>query len=235
VPAWQQPGDPRREITVDQLLHMKSGLSFTEVYDDTGQSDTLEMLFGSGRSDVAGYAERQPMETLPDTWWSYSSGTSNILSAIGQRALGLRGDDYLAFLRRELFDRIGMRAVTPRFDDSGTWIASSYAFATAQDFARFGLLYLRDGCWNGERILPKGWVDHARTPTGHCESQYGAHFWLAQDGSGNFSANGFLSQYILMAPSRDLILVRLGSSPTEKKRALLLSLADLIRAFPELP
>jgi len=234
VPAWQQPGDSRQEITIDQLLRMKSGLEFVEVYDDSGHSDTIEMLFRSGRSDVAGYAEGLPLETVPDTWWSYSSGTSNILSAISQRALGLRGDDYLTFMRRELFDRIGMKSVLPRFDDAGTWIASSFAFATARDFARFGLLYLRDGCWEEQRILPEGWVDYARTPTTHCEGQYGAHFWLAQDGTGTFSANGFLSQYIVMVPSRDLVLVRLGNTSAEKKGALLLSLADLIRSFPEL-
>jgi CubicO group peptidase (beta-lactamase class C family) len=233
VPAWQGADDPRRAITVEQLLRMKSGLEFVEVYDDSGHSDTLEMLFRSGREDVAGYAESRPLESVPDTWWSYSSGTSNILSAISKRVLERGGNDYLAFMRRELFDPIGMRTVSPRFDATGTWIASSFAFATARDFARFGLLYLRDGCWDGRRILPSGWVDHARTPTRHCAGQYGAHFWLAQDGSGAFSANGFLSQYIVMVPSRDLVLVRLGNTPVEKKRALLLSLAELIRAFPE--
>jgi CubicO group peptidase (beta-lactamase class C family) len=233
VPAWQQPDDPRRDITVDQLLRMKSGLEFVEVYEEGGHSDTIEMLFRSGKDDVAGYAEQLPLIHSPDSFWSYSSGTSNILGAISQRQIGLRGDDYLDWMRRELFERIGMGSALPRFDASGSWIASSYVFATARDFARFGLLYLRDGCWDGERILPEGWVDYARTPTTHCEEQYGAHFWLAQDGSGAFSANGFLSQYIVMIPSRDLVLVRLGNSPIEKKRALLLSLAELIRAFPE--
>lgn len=232
VPAWQSEGDPRAEITIDQLLRMSSGLRFLEEYEDPEQSDTIRMLFGEGKQDVAGYAEAQPLQSEPDTEWLYSSGTSNILSSVLQRTLGLRGDEHHEFMRRVLFDRIGMRSAKPVFDARGTWIASSFNFATARDFARFGLLYLRDGVWEGERILPEGWVDYARTPTPHSESQYGAHFWLAQNGTGLFSCNGFQSQYIVMDPSRDLVIVRLGVSRPEQKGALLLSLRELIESFP---
>lgn len=232
VPAWQAKGDPRAEITIDQLLRMSSGLRFLEEYEEAEQSDTIRMLFGEGKDDVAGYAEALPLQSPPDTAWLYSSGTSNILSAILQRTLGLRGDDQLEFMRRALFERIGMSSAKPLFDARGTWIASSFNFATARDFARFGLLYLRDGVWEGERILPEGWVDYARTPTPHSQGQYGAHFWLAQNGSGLFSCNGFQSQYIVMDPARDLIVVRLGKSRPEQKGALLLSLRELIESFP---
>jgi CubicO group peptidase (beta-lactamase class C family) len=232
VPAWRGDGDPRGEISVDQLLRMSSGLSFVEVYDDELYSDTIEMLFKSGRADTAGFAADKPLVARPGKAWLYSSGTSNILADVTHRVTGLRGDDYRAFLGAALFDRIGMKSVKPLFDASGTWIASSFAFATAQDFARFGLLYLRDGCWAGERILPPGWVDHARTPTAHSDGQYGAHFWLAQDGSGIFSANGFRSQYIVVVPERDLVIVRLGDSEIDQKRELLLALSRLVRAFP---
>jgi len=234
VAAWQGADDPRRAITLDQLLRMSSGLAFAEIYDDSGFSDTIEMLFRSGRDDVAAYAAAKPLEAAPDTLWSYSSGTSNIVSRITHEAVDLDGEPYLARLRRALFDRIGMKSVLPRLDARGTWIASSFAFATARDFARFGLLCLRDGCWDGERILPAGWIDYARTPTAHSGGEYGAHFWLAQDGSGIFSANGFRSQYTIMVPDRDLVVVRLGDSEVTQKRALLLALSQLVRAYPTL-
>jgi len=137
-----------------------------------------------------------------------------------------------AFLRRELFDRIGMRSAQPRFDAAGTWIASSYLDATARDFARLGLLYLRDGAWSGERVLPEGWVDYARSPTPASSGAYGAHFWLAQDGSATFSANGFLGQYTVIAPERDAVVVRLGNTPHERKRELLLALRELLLCLP---
>lgn len=232
VAEWQDAGDPRRDITLDQLLRMSSGLAFAEVYEDSGFSDTIEMLFRSGKADVSGYAAAKPLEAPPGTVWSYSSGTSNIVSRITHEAVGLFGEPYVAMLRDALFDRIGMKSVAPRLDARGTWIASSFAFATARDFARFGLLCLRDGCWEGERLLPPGWIDYTRTPTAHAEDQYGAHFWLAQDGSGIFSANGFRSQYTVMVPDRDLVIVRLGDSDPAQKRALLLALAELVRAYP---
>lgn len=232
VPEWQTPGDPRRPISLDQLLRMSSGLEFFEVYDDSGFSDTIEMLFKSGKPDVAGYAAAKPLAAAPGSVWNYSSGTTNILSRIVHDALGLRGDDFVAHLRRVLLDRIGMQSVKPLLDERGTWIASSFAFSTARDFARFGLFCLRDGVWQGQRILPEGWIDYARTPTAHSQGQYGAHFWLAQDGSGTFSANGFRSQYIVMVPERDLVIVRLGDSETEQKVDLLPALADLVRAYP---
>lgn len=235
VPEWQREDDPRRPITLDQLLRMSSGLRFAEVYDDSGYSDTLEMLFKSGKADVAGYAASRPLEAAPGSLWNYSSGTTNILSRIVHDTLGLRGDEFVAHLRRVLLDRIGMRSVKPLLDERGTWIASSFAFSTARDFARFGLFCLRDGVWEDERILPEGWIDYARTPTAHSAAQYGAHFWLAQDGSGTFSANGFRSQYIVMVPERDLVVVRLGDSETDQKVHLLPALARLVRAYPLLP
>ena len=232
VPAWQEADDPRQPITLDLLLRMSSGLAFAEVYDDSGFSDTIEMLFKSGKQDTAGYAAEKPLEAAPGTLWSYSSGTSNIVSRIVQDAVGLDGDAFLAWLRERLFERIGMRSTKPLLDGRGTWIASSFAFSTARDFARFGLLCLRDGCWDGDRIVPEGWIDYARTPTPASEGEYGSHFWLAQNGTGIFSANGFRSQYIVMVPDRDLIVVRLGDSETDQKGALLRSLADLVEAYP---
>ena len=236
VPAWTGD-DPRRAITLDQLLRMSSGLAFNEDYVDAETSDAIEMLFGSGKDDVSGYAAAQPLEHAPDEVFSYSSGTSNIVARVLGRALGLSDESaYAAFMRRELFDRIGMRSAAPRFDATGCFIGSSFVFATARDFARFGLLYLRDGIWEGERLLPAGWVDYARTPTPSSElREYGAHWWLARDGTGTFSANGYRGQYTVVVPERDLVLVRLGNSTPEQRCCVIESLARLVRAFPEIP
>jgi len=234
VPEWKQAGDPRAAITIDSLLRMESGLHFNEDYVDETGSDCIQMLFGGGQDDVAGFAERFPLDHPVGGFFNYSSGTSNIVSALTARRLGLRGGAYLDFIRRELFDVLGMTSAKPRFDAAGTWIASSFVFATARDFARFGLLYLRDGIWEGRRILPEGWVDYARTPTSASLGAYGAHFWTAQDGSGIFSANGFRGQYTLVVPRRDLVVVRLGNSAPEQKREVYLWLRDLVESFPEI-
>ncbi len=232
VPTWRAPGDPRGAITLDQLLRMSSGLAFREDYVDAGQSDVIEMLFGSGKDDVAGFAEAFALEHAPDRVFSYSSGTSNVIAGILRRRLG-GSDKQRAFLHGELLDRLGMRSAEPRFDAAGTWIASSFLFATAQDFARFGLLYLRDGVWEGARVLPPGWVDYARTPTRTSPAaEYGAHWWLAQDGSGIFNASGYRGQYTVIDPSRDLVLVRLGASLPEQRGPVYLLLREVAQSFP---
>jgi CubicO group peptidase (beta-lactamase class C family) len=234
VAAWRGEGDPRAGITTEHLLRMVDGLDFLEDYTDGDASNVIDMLFGAGKEDVAAYAEALAPAHPPGAFWSYSSGTSNILARIAGGRMGEDADARLAFMRRELFDRIGMRSATPRFDAAGTFIGSSFVFATAQDFSRFGLLYLRDGVWEGERLLPAGWVDHARTPTPASKGEYGAHFWLALNGSGIFHCSGFQGQYIAIDPSRDLVLVRLGRSAPEQRGAVYRSLDRIARSFPRL-
>ena len=221
VPEWQAADDPRAAITLDMLLRMSSGLKFAEDYVDAGVSDVIEMLFGKGAEDVAAYAASQPLAQAPDTFWNYSSGTSNIVSRCAARAAGKTGDDFRDFMFRELFDPIGMRSPLPKFDAAGTFIGSSFCYCTARDFARFGLLYLRGGVWDGQRILPEGWADYARTPTPAVPENeplgYGAHWWLGMAGPGSFSCNGYEGQYTVLVPEKDLILVRHGKSPLEQK------------------
>ena len=219
VPEWQGAGDPRKEITLDQLLRMSSGLHFVEDYVDGEISNVIEMLFGAGKADVAAYAANQPLDHPPDTFWSYSSGTSNIVARIVQDAVGLRGSDFEKYMREVLFEPLGMNSAFPRFDEMGTFIGSSFCFCTARDFARFGLLYLRDGVWDGRRILPEGWVDYARTPTTlpvDDDLDYGAHWWLGLGGPGSFSCNGYQGQFIVDVPGLDLVLVRHGNSLEER-------------------
>lgn len=220
IPEWQDNGDARARITLEQLLRMSSGLRFREEYQDAGISDTIEMLFGSGKTDVAAYAIAQPLEHAPGTAWSYSSGTTNIICRLLAEALDLDRAGFESFMRDRLFDRIGMSSALPKFDAAGTFLGSSFCFCTARDFARFGLLYLRGGTWDGEAVLPAGWVDQARTPTDNVPADepmgYGAHWWLDLAGPGSFSANGYDGQYIVLVPDKDLILVRHGVSEAQK-------------------
>jgi CubicO group peptidase (beta-lactamase class C family) len=233
VPEWCEPGDPRRAITVMQLLQMRSGLHFVEDYVDAGVSDVIEMLFGEGKQDVAAYAARSRLEHPPGEFWSYSSGTSNLLSALAGRRVG--GPGRLAgFVREELFEPLGMRSASVREDAAGTWIASSFVDASARDFARFGLLYLRDGIWDGRRLLPVGWVDQARTPTGTPESEpfdYGAHFWIVPDDLGTFQAQGYNGQRLTLVPALDLVVVRLGVTPDSAAESLNEFMARLVDVF----
>jgi CubicO group peptidase (beta-lactamase class C family) len=236
VPEWSGAGDPRSAITLDQLLRMSSGLKFTEVYLPDQPSDVIPMLFGEGAEDVAAFAAAMPLAHEPGAFWSYSSGTTNIVSRIAARALGAAGPDFEAFMRARLFDPLGMTSATPKFDAAGTFIGSSFCFATPRDFARFGLLYLRDGVWEGKRLLPEGWVDYARTKTWQQEpentdSPYGAHWWLGMAGPGSFSANGYDGQYTVVIPDLDMVVVRHGVTPAEFKDDLQGWLKEVVATF----
>jgi CubicO group peptidase (beta-lactamase class C family) len=214
---------------------MSSGLRFSEVYEPDKPSDTIEMMWGPGKADVAHYAASQPLDHPPGTFFSYSSGTTSIICRILADVTGLRGEAFAAFMRERLFEPLGMRTPVPKFDPAGTFIGSSFCFASGQDFARFGLLYLRDGVWNGRRLLPKGWVDYARTRTfqqaGVTDDPYGAHWWLGLGGEGSFSANGHEGQFTLLAPDLDLIIVRHGRTGAALKDALKVWMGEMAAAF----
>jgi CubicO group peptidase (beta-lactamase class C family) len=236
VPEWRGPGDPRGAITLDHLLRMSSGLAFIEEYVPGEPSDVIEMLFGKGADDVAAFAAAFPLAHPPGTHFAYSSGTTNIVSACLARAIGAHGPNFEAFMRARLFAPLGMASPKPRFDKAGTFIGSSFCFASARDFARFGLLYLRGGIWEGRPLLPAGWVDYARTPTwqqsgGDADGPYGAHWWLDIAGAGTFSANGYDGQYIVLCPDRDLIIVRHGATPLALKDNLKVWMEALAGAF----
>ena len=232
IPAWREPGDPRGAITLEHLFRMVDGLDFVEEYIPGGVSHVIEMLFENGKHDVAGYAAARPAKHPPGSYWNYSSGTSNILARLLGEIVGGGEAGMRSFIEQELFAPLGIRGAEPRFDQAGTFIGSSYVFTTARNFVRFGLLYLRDGVWEGRRILPEGWVDHARRLTPASFDQYGAHWWLAQDGSGRFYASGFRGQYIVVDPARDLVLVRLGGTDASLRANLVHALAGAVHAFP---
>lgn len=221
VPEWSKPGDPRAAITTDMLMRMSSGLEWFEDYTEHPISDVNRMLFLE--PDAAAYAARKKLAAAPDSLWSYSSGTTNIVSRIVRDTVGSEAA-YLAFPYRELFDRIGMKSAVFGTDGAGTFVGSSYIYATARDFARFGLLCLRDGVWEGERILPEGWMAYSTTPTKlAAKGEYGAFFWLNRGSPGKpsdrnfpgmpedlYIADGFQGQEIYVCPSLDLVAVRLG-------------------------
>jgi CubicO group peptidase (beta-lactamase class C family) len=233
VPEWSDPADPRHAITLRQLLAMRDGLDFVEDYVDDRASDVIAMLFGDGASDMAHFAADRPLAAAPGTRFSYSSGTSNIISGVVARAVG-PGEPYARFLHERLFGPIGMTSADPGFDEAGTWVASSYVHTTARDFARFGLLYLRDGIWDGQRLLPRGWVDYARTMVSDDpeDGPYGAHWWgVAGDTLGTWRASGYEGQSITLCPSLDLIVVRLGKTNIAHGPDLVAWRAAIVDAF----
>ena len=209
VPEWKN--DSRKEITVDQLLRMSSGLKFNEDYVDGQASDVIPMLQFDGRHDTGAFAANMLLIHEPNSHWSYASGTTNIICRILKNIVGDGASGMLRFMNDELFEPIGMRTASPKFDTSGTFIGSSFLFAIPQDFARFGMLFLRDGIWDGKEILPKGWVDYARTPIYQDdEYSYGAHWWQRSDKPEWFYCGGYDGQRIICAPEKDVVVVRCG-------------------------
>jgi hypothetical protein len=217
VDAWPA-GDPRRAITLDQLLRMSSGLDFSEDSINP-RGGILYMLLRA--PDVPAYAATSPLAAAPGTRWRYSSGTTNLIAGAMRRVVGAA--DYAAFPRRALFDRIGMHSAVLETDAQGNFIGSSFMWATARDWARLGQLYLEDGVWEGERILPQGWATYSRTPAPAApDERYGAHFWLKiadayRRASPSFAlpadafhAVGHEGQFVTIIPSRRLVVVRLG-------------------------
>ncbi|MGD9705922.1 MAG: serine hydrolase domain-containing protein [Acidimicrobiia bacterium] len=201
LPEWSDPADPRGAITVADLLHMSSGLEWNESFDPNGESDVLTML---QVEDAAAYTIDKPLVADPGTLFNYSTGTSAVLSRILSDTVG--GDEAaIDFVTSRLLEPIGITSLQFRRDPHGRWFGGLGADGTPRDFARFGLLYLRDGVWDGQRILPAGWVDYTRTPSPSL-SGYGAHWWLTGP-PGSFSALGLFGQQIIVVPELDLVLV----------------------------
>lgn len=214
---WEN--DDRKNISIDDLLKMSSGLDWDEDY--TSKSDATSLLFEE--YDCSKFAVNQPLEAEPGDYWEYSSGTSNILSLVIRNQFE-SDEAYLRFPYDSLFSKIGMNSIVLDTDQSGNYILSSYGYATPRDWAKFGLLYLNQGkAPNGEQILPESWIDYARTPAEKSPDKiYGAHFWLNAGGAypdvprDMYSCNGFQGQFIYIIPSKDLVVVRMGLSEGEQ-------------------
>jgi CubicO group peptidase (beta-lactamase class C family) len=237
LPEWRGQGDSRGDISLDDLLRMSSGLAFDESYDDP-LADVTEMLFVTG--DMAKFAASKQLLHRPGSYWDYSSGTSVLLAAI-LRGTFAAEDDYLRFPRERLFGPLGMRSAVLETDASGTFVGSSLLYGSARDFARLGLLFLHDGVWQGERLLPEDWVAYSLTPTKAApDDSYGAQMWLKlpeSDGYGEppmpedaFYFLGHDQQIVAIVPSRDLVIVRLGLTQAGGDWDHARDLAPIVRA-----
>jgi hypothetical protein len=211
ITSWQN--DARKDISLHNLLQMNSGLEWDENYDEI--SDATKMLFLD--RDMSKMQEYKPLVGKPNESWNYSSGTTNLLSGV-LRNLFKTHQDYLDFWYSGLIDKIGMSSMVLEADLSGNYVGSSYAWATARDWGKFGLLYLHRGNWNGEQLFAEEWVDYVTTPTPGSNGLYGAHFWLnsgsqLKDVPKNmYFADGYQGQRVYVLPDQDLIVVRFGLS-----------------------
>ncbi|MEZ5183556.1 MAG: serine hydrolase [Acidimicrobiales bacterium] len=237
-PAWRGPDDPRAAITWDDLLTMRPGLRWLEEYYELAEDvmpDVVTMLFGEGAADMGAFAASFPLVAEPGSpeAYTYSSGTTNILAANLQRRLGLDREAMDARLHERIFGPIGMASATADFDAAGTFIGSSYVRATLRDWCRFGLLALRDGRWDGTRIVPAGWMDWSRRARSWDETVlHGAQWWAWDDAETPFGAHGFEGQRIIAFPARDVVVVRFGRSGSDAAPALNAHLHEIARCFP---
>jgi CubicO group peptidase (beta-lactamase class C family) len=239
APFEEWKNDNRSALTIHNLMQMSSGLNWEENY--SKPSDATNMLFKA--KDAGLFASQSKLKDEPGKVFQYSSGTSNMLAWIVHNAVG--DSAYYTFATERLFKKTGMHSMILEPDAGGTYVGSSYAFATARDWGRFGLLFLNDGMFNGERILPEGWTEYSSTP---CEGanigQYGAQFWLNAGSKTDvanrtypdvpadlFWADGYEGQNVFILPSKDLVVVKLSQSSgnylDDNK-----FLADIIKALP---
>jgi CubicO group peptidase (beta-lactamase class C family) len=223
VPLWRTPGDPRGAITIEHLLGMTTGLQWSEDNGDP-RSDVLLMAYHS--RDIAEFAASKPLAAQPGSQFAYSSGTTNILSHVLLTAMHNDRSAYLSLPRTAIFDPAGMTSALMPPDASGTLFGSTEAYATARDWARLGEIYLHDGERNGIQIFPKGWVAYAGMPQSASQARgYGAHIWVNKGTPGQpdtrpfpslpedlMRIEGAFGQVIVVIPSKDLIIVRLGDT-----------------------
>ncbi len=251
VPHWQRAGDPRGDITLRQLLQMRSGLRHEEKAEPVYTSPEVRMLFLDGRDDMAGWAEAQPLEHEPGRVFDYSTPGTLILSDIIARTLVPDADaeDRRAavdeFLHERLGTPLGMASLRAEYDRAGTMIGGSMIWATAPDWAKFGEFLRHGGAVRGAQIVPRGWIDFMRRESPRA-SDYGATLWLNRDSGGDrrmlfpdrgpdslFAAVGHLGQYVLVSPRQKLTVVRLGKTDEEQRPELVRALSDIVSLYPK--
>ena len=232
VEEWED--DERGKATFKDIMHMNSGLEWVENYFTI--SEATLMLMRS--EDMVDYVINRPLEYSPRTHWKYSSGDINLMSGLIRRAIG-NDKEYYSIPYTGLLHRIGMLNTTLETDAAGNHVASSYCYGTIRDWARFGLLYLNNGVFEGDTILPEGWVDFTRQEAPNSNGKYAGTFWLQELKPVNeltdlpldlYFADGFLGQRVYIIPSRDLVVVRMGYSL--KNFSLNNFLKDIISTLP---
>ena len=222
VAEWRAEGDPRNAITVAHLLRMSSGLDFrnnglTGPESYSPANEHFSIYFDA--LNVFEHAVNQPLDLRPNSQWRYRNSDPLTLGRIIRQTVEGRGESYHDFPQRHLFDKIGARNFVLETDTYGNFIMTGYDFGSARDWTRFGLLHLQEGMWEGERILPSGWIDFITAPAPADRSLgYGGLWWLNRGGAMDqvpadaYWAAGHMGQRTLVIPSREMVIVRLGPS-----------------------
>jgi CubicO group peptidase (beta-lactamase class C family) len=250
IPLWQRPGDPRGEITLRQLLQMRSGLRHEENSEPVYDSGEVRMLFREGRDDMAAWAEAQPMAHEAGRVFTYSTPTGVILSDIAARVLapGAKPDArrraVAEFFESRISGPLGAPSFRPEYDAAGTMIGGSMIWATARDWGRFGEMLRHKGSVKGAQLVPRGWIEFMTRPSPRAPD-YGAMLWLNRSSSTErnmlfadrgpkdaFALVGHLGQYVIVSPSQGLTVVRLGKTDQEERPALVEALANLVELYP---
>jgi CubicO group peptidase (beta-lactamase class C family) len=217
VPEWQRPGDPRSKIRIADLLRMSGGLHFTAPRDPDFSPDVFpdHVYVYNGAVNIYEFAYARPLQFPPNTEGRYRNCDPLSLAFIVQQTAKKRGENYLSLPQRALLDRIGIRKMVLETDSYGNIFFTGNNYGTARDWGRLGLLYLQDGVWQGERILPEGFVDFVRTPAPAWKQPvYGGLFWLNETGQWNLPKDAFYMSgeggKVFIVPSLDLVVVRMG-------------------------
>lgn len=244
VEEWNDPKDPRHAIRVADLLRMSSGLRFVSPDDpdfrwDNGYPDHLYIY--TGAIDAFKWSITRPAQWLPDTVGRYRNSDPLTIAYLVRKAVEARGEEYLSYPQRHLFDKIGIRDLVLEPDPFGNFIISGYDQASARDWARLGLLYLQGGKWNGEQILPQGFTDFVRTPAPAWRGfDYGGSFWLAAGTDWPIPKDAYFmqgsgGQIAFIIPTHDLVVVRLGHDKgwRDGQNALHNALYPLLDAIPQ--
>ena len=243
VTEWRAAGDPRGRIRIRDLLHMSSGLDFKNLGLNGPQSFTREnkhMRVYFDGLNVFEHAVNNPQEVPPDTRWAYQNSDPLTLGRIVRDKVEARGESYLTFPQRELFDPIGARHFVLETDAWGNFVMTGFDYGSARDWARFGLLHLRDGVWQGRRILPAGWVQFISTPAPADKTRgYGGLFWLNRGGAWKgvpedaFMAAGHMGQFTMVIPSRNMVVVRMGPSPAHSTEFFAELVSRILTGVPQ--
>jgi CubicO group peptidase (beta-lactamase class C family) len=251
IPNWQRAGDPRGEITLRQLLQMRSGLRHEEKAEPVYTSPEVRMMFLDGRDDMAGWAEAQPLESEPGEAFDYSTPSTMILADIAARVLAPNGgaaarqSAVAEYLRARLGAPLGMDSLVAEYDQAGTMMGGSMVWASAPDWANFGEFLRHKGSVEGAQIVPRGWIEFMTSPSPRAPD-YGATLWLNRKSGGErevlfpdkgpaglFAAVGHLGQYVIVSPAQKLVVVRLGKTDDEDRPALVDALAEIVALYPE--
>ena len=219
VPDWRRPGDPRGAIRVRDVMNMASGLSFTG-QDDRWMDPTWQyhdhFFIYAGAVDAFKYAITSPVEFAPNTVGRYRNSDPMTLGFLVRQHVEKKGEVYLTHPQRALFDKIGIRRQVLEPDPWGNFLLSGYDYGTARNWARLGLLYLHDGVWNGQRLLPDGFAKFVSTPApAWRRPEYGGQFWVNGVGNWNLPRDAYFmsgagGQHTFIVPSHDLVIVRMG-------------------------